>query len=153
MRELSIAVSLISLMACSNGHTRQVTIAAAAVPYVLRFERDANLQGRPVLIDDLIVRFEDLGSGKAGACAKGDDVTPTITLSSYYWPMFDEGMREELVYHELGHCILNRPHLTATTIDNGEVIYKSIMNNNLFAGITYEIHRSYYVHELFHAGY
>lgn len=72
-----------------------------------------------------------------------------ILLDIEYWNESDDLDRESLIYHELGHCILNREHNDFVIVyTDGRVIKKSIMNAYLFS--EYRKYRSYYIYELFH---
>jgi hypothetical protein len=58
-----------------------------------------------------------------GVCTLGDG-TPTITISKTQWDSLSEENKELLLFHEMGHCLLNRTH------DNNESVarkWESIM--------------------------
>jgi hypothetical protein len=42
----------------------------------------------------------------------GQKIEREIIISRYWWDRMSEGERASLVYHELGHCSLMRPHTT-----------------------------------------
>lgn len=72
--------------------------------------------------------------------------TRLITISKSFWMKASPLEREETLFHELGHCILNRPHCFKKNELNEPVsiMYPSILNKNL-----YERNRQKFIHELF----
>lgn len=63
-----------------------------------------------------------------------------VVLDRKYWEVSDDLEREELVFHELGHCVLNRGH----TEDIMSMMYPSSLASNLYAP-----YRRRYIQELF----
>lgn len=122
-------------------------------PYIEDFISEAAARGLNVEVDDLIVRFEsNLQNGEAaGLCTfRTDGATPEIRLdtTSANWQN-NPSSRESLVFHELGHCILDRPHKD-NFLPNGN--YVSIMRakgEQLFGERLNAFKRSYYLDELF----
>jgi hypothetical protein len=55
--------------------------------------------------------------------------TLQISVSESYWLTASDLEREELVFHELGHCILGRGHEDGAMPISGGSIYKSLMNS------------------------
>jgi hypothetical protein len=43
-------------------------------------------------------------------------ILPTIQINPNIWPKLSEDERELLIFHELGHCVLNRDHVTSGSI-------------------------------------
>lgn len=68
-----------------------------------------------------------------------------ITLGRGYWDSADDDQRRALVYHELGHCVLNRPDDNQLLPDRP----KSIMYPEIVDGPTYKAHWTEYLCELF----
>ena len=46
-----------------------------------------------------------------GQCAHDDTKPNTVIIDWTYWMSADDLEKEFLVFHELGHCVLNREHL------------------------------------------
>jgi len=59
--------------------------------------------------------------------------------------------REQIIFHELGHCVLNRGHDdTLTTVGSYKSAKKSIMNASVFGdSFVYRDNKDYYYTELF----
>ena len=128
---------------------------AALAKYVQKFVDDAAKQGvaltagmkaNPVKIK--IGSLDYLGAWVIGLCETGYG-SRTVTFDPDFWNSVSETQRELLAHHELGHCILYRPHLT-TLLSNGAE--KSIMYPYIMSSSTYLNNYDYYQQELF-SGY
>lgn len=120
-------------------------------PYVVAFE----LEGKKYLGPTFHVPDMDIGFSRTrhlpthdggtiiGMC---DPYIPkrTVVFDRDMWPLHSAIEKEELVFHELGHCVLDRDHLT-TKVKNWPISimypYDSIM--------TYNYYRDQYLKELF----
>ena len=111
--------------------------------YVNMFERDALVYGHDIQITDLIIEFGEPENPMAvGVCITRDDATPIIQIRQSYWESTTETYRQILMYHELGHCVLNRGHIEPT-------LYLSIMNPHIMHSSLFDVNRSKYIDELF----
>lgn len=78
-----------------------------------------------------------------------------IGINKDYWEMWASNGRsnemEQLIFHELGHCILHRGHnnTTRAASNNGENIPTTIMNAYHISDNYYNINYNYYINELF----
>lgn len=126
------------------------------VQYVQKFE---SLHGTK--IKDLHVTFATLDPSIAGLCETetivekkltGQTVitqTPKIRINRKYWSndlAYDNARREMLMFHELGHCILNRDHNEEVNIYGHPL---SIMYPSVFSHNSYISNYSMYINELF----
>lgn len=125
--------------------------------YVVSFEQDASIRNKILNLKSsgLIVEFATLKDNQAGLCHYETPIR--IEIDKEYWEKLkgkagEMLMKENLLYHELGHGILNRRHLN-TTLENGD--WKSIMCggdkvNERPWNINYRgMRRAYYINELF----
>jgi len=141
-----VTIFALSLTACGKPHTPTVELGEFA-PYVNDFTTQARAAGLDVEVTDLRVVFGSTDSPyQRGLCDITPDQTPTIIIQEWSWKEATEAAREELMFHELGHCVLHRKHHNDKT-DNG--FAKSIMNAYLLDSDTYEEFREYYLQELF----
>lgn len=115
------------------------------LPYIESFERDC---GKKV---ELRINFartdDDIMLDIDGAVAYCWIVYPQHIRVDYNWWMRNPSKwrREELIYHELGHCVLFRMH----TQKKKDGRFVSIMNNRLFADhIQYILFKEEYIKEL-----
>lgn len=150
MSKLGILVFLgalsISLTGCGKDKKRDVDPSLDS--YVTAFENASVDNGGGVKVDNLSAQFGDLDNpSERGVCVtKGDD-TPTITISKTIWDRIPESERRELMFHELGHCVLFREHLDALTNDGHTPA--SLMNKYAIQGTTYSQYEKQYEAELF----
>lgn len=142
----------------------QYSVPAEVEPFIKSFRDEAQKRNRTVSTDNLIVT---LGASQSddicGQCQLESGKTPRITLNndSFCWQQANQYERECLVFHELGHCLLNRAHKT-DKFPNG--VFASLMNLSdvaVYAVCRYPIgddecdkrpRRDYYIDELFDAG-
>ena len=124
-------------------------IEADFVPYVDQFFLEAQERGLDLKKEDFSfsVQFGSIPHA-AGQCRYATD---EITINPNYWYDRNEKGKESLVFHELGHCILERPHDNGI-LDHGEC--KSIMKGTedgrkCRRNLVSNIWRDYYVDELF----
>lgn len=146
---------LIVLSSCKD--TNEYRVDGAFVEYLLRFENEAAARQRifDVHSTGLIIEFANLKDGNAGLTHFEDPIR--IEIDRSYWDAISlkagaDLMKEDLIFHELGHGLLKRSHLNST-LENDE--WKSIMCggskvNNRSWNINYRgLRKSYYIDELF----
>lgn len=127
------------------------------LPYLTRFEIEAGKRGKNFNFqrDGIIIEFAKLKESTAGLTYKEHPVR--IQIDKKYWEDISSSagadiMKENLLFHELGHGILGRKHLN-TVLENGD--WKSIMCggekiDNRSWNINYRgFRRNYYIDELF----
>lgn len=136
------------LLACSSD--KDDPIASEFSVYTERFNAEVKARGYNLDITNLSVRFAD-ASELAGNCGYGYTNPPRIEISNSdgCWHNRTDTEKEILMFHEMGHSILNRQHLN-DTLPNGD--YKSMM----FGGNQFIVYydftpekRKYYLDELF----
>ena len=115
-----------------------------------RFEAEgkAYLNQPSFSIGDIPINFGDTEGTAVGVCFKYSNGQREIIIDQQRWETLPS-IREPLIYHELGHCRLNRGHDNSVTEDgfgNGKL---SILNEILISGSQYETYRDAYVKELF----
>jgi hypothetical protein len=103
------------------------------------FEKEIN---KEVKID---IEYNKLDYPVVGVCISYTNGHKEVQIDPDSWFNFDENYKEELIFHELGHCILGREHDTSY-IDEYRVP-KSIMYPYIF-GYAYNEYKSYYMDEL-----
>lgn len=102
-------------------------IDPALVDYVQRFEQEAARRGFNVDVKALgiTVRLVDIPEDHvAGRCYYNSNFPNRVQIDTPTFNAMSDLMREYVVFHELGHCILARGH-TEATYANG--ICRSIM--------------------------
>ncbi|HEY6913944.1 MAG TPA: hypothetical protein VI413_04640 [Paludibacter sp.] len=150
-----LLVFQIFLPSCKDPNEYRVDPAFA--DYLLRFENEVGARGRTfdVTTNGLIIEFATLKNNTAGLTHYENPIR--IEIDRTYWNSISNTagadlMKENLIFHELGHGLLKRKHLNST-LENGD--WKSIMCggtkvNNRPWNINYKgIRRDYYIEELF----
>lgn len=131
MRLPIICLLLVAALGCqrpAEPEPIQYSVPADVEPYVQAFRSAAAQRGQTVKSNNLIVTFGPTQSaGACGQCTRQAGRTPRIVLSTdrECWQSASAEERECLVFHELGHCLLNRDHLS-TRFPKGQ--YVSLMN-------------------------
>lgn len=126
-------------------------------PYVEDFVADAIIQGMDVSSELVnpklqiqIAKLDNLGATVIGLCETGG--IRRVTLDPDFWDNVSETQRKLLVHHELGHCVLLRPHTSATGVipdGSGHTHELSIMYPIIFGDLQYTTHEAHYQKELF----
>lgn len=122
-------------------------------PYIDLFEAEAAKRGKDIKIDNLIVEFEgNLQDGTAAGLCNFETTNspPHIRLdtTSTNWTN-NEASREILVFHELGHCILNRLHRDDLLPNTNYVSIMRSTGSQVYGGSLNAFKRDYYLDELF----
>jgi hypothetical protein len=164
MRALCFLSILIAALSCApqpQPEPRQYSVPAEVEPFVQAFREAARQRNQAVVVDNLIVSFgKAQGQDVCGQCLQQANRTPRITLDTALtcWKNAGQQEREALVFHELGHCLLNRDH-RADRLPKGQWV--SLMNPGdftIYATCRYPIgnddcdkrpRRAYYHDELF----
>lgn len=120
-------------------------------PYLYSFLKEgAKRQVYPDYIG-LTMKFDKIADYSkqeftVGYCETGDNVWQVVVDTSF-WNFADDYEKEELVYHELGHCLLGRDHCNVVDSDGHTI---SIMNEYIGDSADYQQRHDALVDELFH---
>lgn len=152
---IHFTLSTLLLISCGDPH--EYSVDSIFTTYVNRFEQEAAKRGKDYKLqtEGLIIEFAKLKDEQAGLCHYEKPIR--IEVDSVYWRKISfvagaDYMKEDLIFHELGHGILKRKHLN-TVLENGD--WKSMMCggekvDNRPWNINYRrARRDYYVDELF----
>jgi hypothetical protein len=141
-------IFVILISGCSKEKTQVIPDEFRS--YVDMFFVEGNQRGLNINLDelDLIIQFGTLSGTTAGQCSFQSN---TVTIDQNKWDSMTEEKKVWLIFHELGHCILDRQHKNDIT-ENGECI--SIMKgieNNFDCSLNYYSDKwwIYYLDELF----
>lgn len=105
---------------------------AEVQPYLDQFIKDSVTYNVSIDSSKLVIQFKKLTWPMVGQCSKDDSGNPLVTLDPGYWvEESDPSSRQELVYHELGHCLLGRGHVVGReSIMNAVLITGAILEGN-----------------------
>lgn len=153
-----IVLPLFLLSGCSlrdEGYTQDMAEAEIG-PYVRRFLREARNYGKNYDSIPLSYTFDDLDGDKAGVCDMMSHDPVRVRFDYEYWQTLEgpnaDNMKENLVFHELGHGLCRRYH-DNTVLNYGD--WKTIMcgdelPNGRGPSINYRgMRKEYYRRELF----
>ena len=96
------------------------------------------------------IKFGDLPDGDIGRCKYLPDFSflDSIIIDRKSWDRLKHWEREQLLFHELGHCVLGRPHEDAMIIGPLEKeMPASIMHSSKMIP-EYRLFQEYYINEL-----
>ena len=125
-------------------------------PYIQKFRTDAKRYGKNFDQTDLVMRFADLTDNKAGQCYMHKRPI-LIEIDRTYWEIISnssnaENLREELIFHEMGHGFLQRLHLNDQFAlgDWQSMMFGDALPNNCEPALNYRgMRKEYYLKELF----
>jgi hypothetical protein len=126
---LVLISTVYSVSSCGINDTG--TIDAEFIPYVRDFEENMGVK-----VTGINIRFGNTRYPTIGWC----QITPglnEIEIDSAFWMSADDKAREQLLYHELGHCILYLDHDDRRVRINNANIEGSIMNTYFFGNRDY----------------
>ena len=143
---MKIIIILLMLTACSSSPTREYDLILyknadeRAIKHIKIFERYYNKN-----ISNITIKFKDLKGTAGGTC---DTKKRTIEIDEPLWEYEkDEYAREEVIFHELGHCVLGLGHdyfiKKRSKCPTSIMYYKGAAINGC-----YRENRSYYIREL-----
>jgi len=153
-----IGVVLVLLASCSDDGQEPrpqnvYDVDSEFESYVQEFIQEGAQRGEQIDFSDtgLSVAFSDFPlNGAAGLCTF---TTHSIVIDKENWFRFSDRFRSYLLFHELGHCELDRLHKNDLFADG---TWKSMMRGDPFQGNTiripvpyYGFRKSYYIDELF----
>ena len=140
-------IFILLTMACGTPFSYKTD--AEFTQYVQRFQNETGITVTTPII------FDDGKDEYAGLCEVYDDGYKLIRIDSKYWELAKDLGKEEVIYHELGHCELKRDHierLTKTSLYS-YAIPSSVMFPYVFGDTSfYWAFREHYVQELIHPG-
>lgn len=124
-------------------------------PYVSSFLSEAGARGRPIKFEYLKGLSISLGDAKKacksetaiGCCETfAGSNERIITVSEFFWSVNTDADRTEVLFHELGHCLLDYKHRDHKDEHKNP---KSVMNSSAFSGKYFSDHYGEFMVELF----
>ncbi len=130
MKYFIVSIAIILSISCTkeNGGSK---IDEGLRPYYDSFLFEA--ESRNITLPDSVLNinliFTDINNSNVlGQCNHNPDSPDVVQIDRFYWRTFDEPTREFVVFHELGHCILDRGHKDSVD-SNGNCI--SLMHSSV----------------------
>jgi len=104
-------IAIINASGCSNEFDNEIEAELQA--HFDNFVVEASAHGMEISLIHLDIGgyLENIEQrGTLGQCKTYSNGSKTVIIDQPYWNQVNELQREYLVFHELGHCILNRDH-------------------------------------------
>jgi len=146
-------IALVSFVVCAilNGcglHFLSDRIVPATdkafLEYIDSFENTLNIKVNP----RIPIYFSDLKDPRVGECWRWKSGYREIKVDSKYWKEIDSANREQLIWHELGHCILHLKHDDEYVLLGARFCPISVMKSNVFSlhetNSCFKLYRQYY---------
>lgn len=138
---VNIALVLIYILGCApikQPHSETYQVDSELEFWVSEFETASVQHGRPIEVRDLIATLEPDSTfdkpNQLAFCRLSSNSTPQIRVRASTWSQFSEWDKRQLMFHELGHCILRLGHNDSVNANN---VPTSIMNTYHFGAWYY----------------
>ncbi|NOT37395.1 MAG: hypothetical protein HOP11_08465 [Saprospiraceae bacterium] len=146
MRKFLSFFLVVSLFSCNNDET--YTVDPAFTEFIVTFNKEAQLRSLDYSeqLQELNIKFSLLNDNAVGQCQKSKD-SHTILIDQTYWNSLSILDKELILFHELGHCILNREHIDSS---NNRICNSIMRSSNTVCRMNYNsTSRKNYLDELF----
>lgn len=139
-----LCLLLLLLSGCAKAQsntTEEVVVDSALLFYFDKFHSDIGVDTSNISGAIIALKHPTVGN-----CVTYDDNSKTINIDKSFWDKSTSNEREEVVYHELGHCAMGLKHDDRLDSDNCPL---SIMYFAAFGGNNcYAKQIGYYFNEL-----
>lgn len=155
MRLILICFTLIGCAPIGKVQLASLSVDPEIQPYVTIYENESTRMGHPIVVRNLEARFgptDFRGPTVIGYCQRSSwSYTPLVVINREFWNSASSNEREHLMFHELGHCLLDLDHDDAVILIGIDWVPRSIMNPYIFEESVYVAHREYYLQNLFNS--
>ena len=146
-----VLVTIVTLVFCQCTKESQNYSATELNVYFDLFEQEAALRGLDIDLSAMgvtgqIVKISD--DHVAGRCKYSDRNPAMVMVDKSFWNKSNDVLKEYVIFHELGHCILNRTHRDESLV-SGACISVMASNNRVCANAYGPETRKEYLDELF----
>lgn len=146
---LTLFVLILNYQNCAQNQmqTNHKSLDPEFIDYINAFSKEAAIRNLSLNIDQISIRFTDYiveKKGIVGYCYRephlgphGDIIglNPVIIIKKEWWKKQLDFKKFDLIFHELGHCLLDRKHVLVdenkSIIENLNGYSESIMTANL----------------------
>lgn len=155
-----LLLSLLTLAACAP----KLNVEESFAPYVAQFKKESKVASKPLEIKALTVKMYDekeevlvseMADETLATCFPATETTEAVvTVNPKFWnnPSYSNAAREQVLFHELSHCVLEKEHVNDTEVmSDGSVLEKSITNETHLSDDKYTKNHAYYMKEMFGA--
>ena len=144
---------IVLLASCAPPLSQQpAEVNSELVSYIDQFEEISGQRYTGRTIFSTKEFLQQYGEQVIALCFKYTSGKKEIYIDEEFWEQADETYKQEAIFHELGHCVLNREHDSSLIAGSEEgTIYtvpRSIMYPYVFGGRLYTKFYDYYTQEL-----
>jgi hypothetical protein len=125
----------------ATGAARSLDIDPQLVTYYNAFVSEAAAENYSLNIEMLSLVMDSTLNNVTAASCSGTQVS----INPTFWTQLNENQKQNIVFHELGKCVLNRAD--RNSLNNGLPL--SVMNSSLVPSSAYAANYSQYMYELF----
>lgn len=140
-------IALAALTACGQAPS-PVIVDVAFIDGLNAFKTEGLARGIDLSDSKVTIIFkEDLnvgGNNKDGIAIRQLGQYPVIEISPTFWTKASEDSRQAILFHELGHALLSRPHVEQKC--SGTSLMSPIVESYLFIGNNKKL----FLDEMFH---
>lgn len=124
MTKYLVMLFSLMLLGCGMKDKNEFRVDPALLPYYEVFVQSSSIRGNNQSTNDLIMEFGPTEGRVIAYCQKqiryNDSFlqktekvdTPQVVVNPNWWKNASEPSRREVIYHELGHCLMNKDHDT-----------------------------------------
>lgn len=135
---------------CNDAYVFEEDVEEEMIDYFKSFAVEGEERGRVIDwdLERIATNLIDINEDAVGRCLTYEDGSKVINIDRVFWNNSTDLEKEFLIYHELGHCLLERSH---TNVKNQRGVCQSIMNSgeNLCTINYNQNTRNRYLDELF----
>lgn len=120
--------------------------------YFELFEQEAAIRGIDIDLKAMGITGQIVNISEehvAGRCKYSDRNPAMVLVDKSFWSKSNEYLKEHIIFHELGHCILNRDHRNEA-LESGECVSIMASDNRICAAVYTPDTRKAYLDELFY---
>lgn len=111
-------------------------------PFIQSFETEFNRKVNVPIV------LKTIKQDYAGVCLVYSNGYKEIQINKDAWDYYSYEQKEQLVYHELGHCVFNKDHDNTLRKNCPNSIMRSFMFNEYEINECYLPEREHYMHNL-----
>ena len=112
-------LGLIIVSCTEDTPTLEDRVSGEILPYFERFATEGSARGMEIdwLNEEISASLVDIEEDAVGQCLTYRNGSRQINVDEEYWMKSTDLEKEFLIFHELGHCLLERSHLDSRSSD------------------------------------
>ena len=151
LNNYGLVMSLVLVVLCSCSEDQDLRfVEADLVPYFESFVEEGAKRGIEVDFEALHVEGFIQSTNEenvVGQCSHTEEAPNAVIIDPVLWRIASESKKEQVIFHELGHCYLKRSHDDSK--DASGVCISIMHSGSNICSLNYAQNRDYYLDELF----